>query len=676
MIKYNFLTLKKIEDNNLYNVAESPVWLLNIEKIFHKGYFYLKTYVYKNIADVKINEITFLVTYNDQRIIQKVSDISRADSYPNDPVFGCLVKLPIEYNNEDFELKIIGLVIDTQIYDYSESNQEKLFFSKIPFENEMNIYLRRNLSNFLVFPSFNEDNWSCTCGKINKLSQLECTNCFNSRDEVISLCDKGIKFSTIEIYVKNNPFQFSPSLTFENAYDNYNLKLKSQFNIEDNFLSKFITDEDEKRYLEQIDAYNIKKEEELSASKKKRKRTLKFGLISLIIFLIGTYVVNYGSETATYGSGLYKLWTSNYEEASSEFESIKTFANAQSMVYEVDLKWAVSIFDNNPKTSISLLEKIPNLNHGDAKSVYDDFVYSYAQTLFEKMMYQDAADYFNRIDYKDSINQYKESNYLLAKDYYKSPDNYKKAIETIKVVSVTNYKDSASLLSEWQYQKAKEYLADKNYVFAIKELESLGSYEDSTQLLQDSRYLEAVRLMNKKDYINAITYFNKTGNYKDTQTKIKESNYQIGINYLSKKDYTNALTFFNKIKGYRDANSKIYSIEEIIYAWEVRIYFNTSENSTSDNSKISRYSPVYIHFEVSGGRPGETIKIKYVYTYPYGNVGSDTTYEMYDGGDYWTGWDNGIYYTPSQGTVGYLKVNLYNAKNGKFLGSDSVYIDY
>lgn len=667
MIKYNIEILKELENNNLLNVYTSPVWILKVEKIFHKGSFYLKTYVFKNLSDIKINEITFKVSYSNKEIIQKVSDISRADSYPNDPIYGCLVKLPEDYNDSVFGILINGLVIDSNLIDFSKSKNEILKFSNNPLDDKNVVYIRENSEHFLIYPRLEKNYWQCSCGKFNVNDNDVCVNCGTKKNYIKDIVEKGMEFLTLEIYLKKNPIKFNPKLNFETAYKEYISKMNDTILIS----------VDSRDALIDIDKEKSIYDEQAALTKNKKKKNRLLAIIAVVLIAFSLYIYEYGSQTVTYTSGLVNYMTGNYEAAITDFNEVKSFANSESMVLQVKYSWAKSLYENNPETSIKKLEEIMNFNFNfkDSNDLYNDYVYSYATSLFNDGEYETAAEYFFKVEYEDSSTMYLESEYLLAKQYYTNSNQYSKAIDAMEIAKKANYKDAVSIYNEWVYLKGLEYFDSKSYDKASDQFKEVMTYKDAKDYYNESTYLYGKNLMSLKNYSSAITYFSKITSYKDSATQIKESNYQIALDYYYDKSYSNALIYFNKTKNYRDTNNKIYAIEEIIYAWSVKIYFNSSENSTSDYSSISRYSAVYIHFELNGGRPNEKIKIKLVYTMPNGHVGSYTyTYEMADASDSWLSWDNGIYTNPSYGTTGDLKVSLYNASNGKFLGSDSVYI--
>lgn len=89
---------------------------------------------------------------------------------------------------------------------------------------------------------------------------------------------------------------------------------------------------------------------------------------------------------------------------------------------------------------------------------------------------------------------------------------------------------------------------------------------------------------------------------------------------------------------------------------------------------ISRYSPVYFHYEVSGGPPEGSFYLKTVAVYPDGSTySSQADYLSYDGSTGRWGWSGSIYNNPAYGRTGTLTMKFYD-DSGNLIGSGSVTI--
>jgi hypothetical protein len=88
-------------------------------------------------------------------------------------------------------------------------------------------------------------------------------------------------------------------------------------------------------------------------------------------------------------------------------------------------------------------------------------------------------------------------------------------------------------------------------------------------------------------------------------------------------------------------------------------------------SSISKYDTVYFFLEVSGGTPGESIRLKFVYNWPGYPSDSGTTPSMKEGDEYY---HSTLLYYPAYESGGTFNVRVYNANTNQLLTSGSVNI--
>ena len=99
---------------------------------------------------------------------------------------------------------------------------------------------------------------------------------------------------------------------------------------------------------------------------------------------------------------------------------------------------------------------------------------------------------------------------------------------------------------------------------------------------------------------------------------------------------------------------------------------NDPEDDRTSLVSISRYSVVCVHILVTGGEPGETIRLNYVFTLPDGEIVSGAWDGEMTGGSSGTAWYFDLEsYT---GTIGACTVEIYNADTGEFLAKQAVLI--
>lgn len=185
-------------------------------------------------------------------------------------------------------------------------------------------------------------------------------------------------------------------------------------------------------------------------------------------------------------------------------------------------------------------------------------------------------------------------------------------------------------------------------------------------------YNNACSLLANKQYTNAIKAFEEISYYKDSSDKILECKYGY-IQAHKNNDDSTTFSYLKELKGmsYKDTSS-IYSD---LYDWHLTVVgWNSSESSTTGQSSISKYKPVYCHMSLSGGTPGAKTVISVRGTTPDGDYIDYTFDEAWeDGSSGWYGWSDGIYTHPQYGRTGTISVRFYDS-DFNLIGQGSVNI--
>ena len=261
-----------------------------------------------------------------------------------------------------------------------------------------------------------------------------------------------------------------------------------------------------------------------------------------------------------------------------------------------------------------------------------------------------------------------------------------------------------SIQQKMEYSKAAQALANGDYGTAITVFGELGDYEDSAAQLTEAEYQQALAALKQGDYANALTQLGNLKGYKDSDDLYKEATYQ-----LCKADKTNAAQYINLLDAlgdYKDSaalrlekmgqfvnankNSTSYTVRDVacdylkelvksdsatwqpvyneMFGWKLTdVYWNTSKNSTEKMTTIKSGSSVYFHFTLSGGEPGEKIKLceRVYFSYGFRTNYSDFSGEWGDGYSGYVYWDQ--LYLDS----GSVTVTIYD-NNKKEIGSGKV----
>ena len=220
MIKMNQEVLIELSENGLINPLLSPIWLLKYENIYHKGTFYLKVYLLENTDISKLDEVQFEIRNEDLNFLVNVDTFNKAESYKNDSVLGCLIKLPHELENKDFDLFIRRLVINNKVIQFNEGDYGVYRLNESQTEIPKNKYLSKALNNYTFLPSHIENNmWICSCGKVNNGNK--CENCNSTLEDINILIDKNLDNLFIKTYVDKNPLKIEKSKSVDEVLKKY-----------------------------------------------------------------------------------------------------------------------------------------------------------------------------------------------------------------------------------------------------------------------------------------------------------------------------------------------------------------------------------------------------------------------------------------------------------------------
>ncbi len=191
------------------------------------------------------------------------------------------------------------------------------------------------------------------------------------------------------------------------------------------------------------------------------------------------------------------------------------------------------------------------------------------------------------------------------------------------------------------------------------------------------KYNEACDDLSSGNYAEAVTKFDDLGSYKDSKTKKLDAMYYYVRNNQNNDDYLtyDYLTVLIE-KNYGRNVSNIYSE---LYDWKMEI---AAINGDADDKEtylgtISKYSPIYFHFNITGGKPDGVLYMTARIIFPNGSDGNHTfTHGYYDGDYAWFGYENGLYGDDAYyGDTGVLACAFYD-DTGKKLGEASVYVEW
>lgn len=299
-------------------------------------------------------------------------------------------------------------------------------------------------------------------------------------------------------------------------------------------------------------------------------------------------------------------------------------------------------------------------------------------------------------DYQAAFRLMEEGQFLAAAEVFASLGDYQDSIALVD--------DCRILQLETDYCTADTALTEGNYEAAINGFQALGDYADAHERYLGASYDYGCHLVEERKYEQAIRRFTDAAGYQDADTRLIDAHYRYGSQLLDEKNYESAISHLNKCTGYQNADRKLLEAKygyaqanmvrtntttqsylktliaenypgaqrlyNELYAWKVEIiaYNNSPYNSTVNQSTISKYGPMCIHFKVTGGEPGTTINLVGNLTAPNGQNGNvyfnscsdgDTLYAMFE------------YYQPAYGATGTMSLKIYDSE-GNLMTSGSV----
>ena len=284
---------------------------------------------------------------------------------------------------------------------------------------------------------------------------------------------------------------------------------------------------------------------------------------------------------------------------------------------------------------------------------------------------QHSIDTTGTDGYKQQYSGYMSDDLQKKKD--KPIKNVKTAVLIAGILAILVVVCVVLLTLELKYQRAHALLDAGEFDEARLMFKDMDGYRKSQQMVDECTYQEACALLDDGSYRLAIAQFKVVDGYKDSKSKMNEAKYQFVLQY---KNNINIITYEYlqelKAKNYKDS-AKIY---KSLYDWKITVVAvnSSADDSTTKQSSISKYDPVYFHIKLSGGEPDESLRFKKKITYPDGEISESTSQEEWSDGDALRiFWVNGIYNYPENEETGTLRLDFYDDE-GNIIGSGSVRI--
>lgn len=272
------------------------------------------------------------------------------------------------------------------------------------------------------------------------------------------------------------------------------------------------------------------------------------------------------------------------------------------------------------------------------------------------IMYKKATEHFEKGEYLQAIETFS----FLA-EYREYKDSQEKNIASY-------YAFACQALEKQDYETAYRYVSTVHYF-------KTGGFEDSGEKRLISGLEYARHLLNEQNYKRCIDVLEQIGDYKDSVELLNLAKYNFAKTYVNTEPETACeyLTELAKI-NYKDS-SEIY---KNLYDWKISnlVVKRKMDNYDNEDQTLYRGETVYFQADLSGGRPGENLEIKYYIEHSGGaSVSSNMTVTASANGKIVWEWGGGLLKADSSGRnrlyssglTGTYTIKIYEANTRKLL---------
>ena len=271
------------------------------------------------------------------------------------------------------------------------------------------------------------------------------------------------------------------------------------------------------------------------------------------------------------------------------------------------------------------------------------------------IMYKKATEHFEKGEYLQAIETFS----FLA-EYREYKDSQEKNIASY-------YAFACQALEKQDYETAYRYISTVHYF-------KTGGFEDSGEKRLISGLEYARHLLNEQNYKRCIDVLEQIGDYQDSAALLKLAKY----NFAKHNVNTEPETVYKYLSELSNINYKDSAeIYKNLYDWKLSnlVVKRKMDNYDNKDQTLYRGEPVYFQADLSGGKPGENLEIKYSIEHSGGaSMSTRTTVTAATNGKIVWGWSgNVLSKADSSGLrrfvnpVGTYTIKVYDADTQKLL---------
>lgn len=672
MRSLSFRLLHEMIQSKTQNIFLSPIWVLKSGTVCELERYFVKVFFFANEDRIDLKKLHFKLTYNEMELDVSSDSFVRAETYPNDKVFGCLIPLPEDYKGSDYTILLTGITIGDKFFDYTSFERGDVYYD-VYVPNVKKKFLKSIIPYYLQFPRMGETYWQCTCGQHNPKHAKNCYECFKEQETINHLIEDGFDVTFIKYYVYHEPLEYDPMMSFDNSYDAYVEKISRIYDIDLNVVKENVKyDVLKETYPNIIEDYNrrVKEKKELFF-KETKHNIIRFSMYFLSIILLLS-IAMFGPKSLNYVSGYYNLLEKDYSNSLMYFSRSKNFLNTDTLINEVYYQWAESVSYTEIEKAIEILEYIPNMDYQNAKVLYKEYIDTHGKSLFDQQKYEDAIFYLSKVH--TNFELLNESKYLYLNSSSFSYDDTVK-MDLLKDLANQNYKDTLQIYNQINYEYALKSIENNQYKDAILALENIVEYKDSSQLLSELSYDYALKLIEEDQLELSLNYINHITDTRLGKELYNEVEYRLAQKFENNNQYSEALLKYRLIKDYKNSSKKINELEKIVSPWTVEVSFSDQDTVDSKLTKISKDQSIYINVKFETTNSELLLNPMIIITFPNGEVDKYDPEEIISPSEIFSFYyEDGLYVDASIGENGIFKIDVYDKNYDIYLGSGEIEI--
>lgn len=269
-------------------------------------------------------------------------------------------------------------------------------------------------------------------------------------------------------------------------------------------------------------------------------------------------------KESAYQKGKKQLADGRFDEAKTTFETLKDYADAQTMAKEsVYRKGKKQLADGQYALALSTFSAL-----GTYKKAYDNASYAQSRIDMQRGDYQKALDGLVKLmgyGYQEAEEPILECRYQLAAQ---AENNGQYAQAYAEYIDLGEYKDCADRAAKFEndYATAQNLLNAGDYDQAKACFEALKNYADASTMAREAAYQKGKKQLADGQFDEAKATFESLKDYSDAETMVKESVYQKGKKQLADGLFAEAEATFDTLGEYSDTKEQILAIGEHYYA--------------------------------------------------------------------------------------------------------------